>query len=97
VAIARALYFKAKVIILDEPTAALSLVESEEVLNFVRRIKAGGSSALFISHNIYHSHAVADRLVVLDRGRVVEECPKASISVTDLIDKLHRVAAGETR
>jgi simple sugar transport system ATP-binding protein len=94
VAIARALYFNAKLIILDEPTAALSLVESEEVLNFVRGIKARGSSALFISHNIYHSYAVADRLVVLDRGRVVAEYQQSDISVTDLVERLYSFARG---
>ena len=71
VAIARALYFKAKMIILDEPTTALSLTESEKVFHFVRQAKEGGASVVFISHNIYHTYDISDRFVVLDRGRLV--------------------------
>lgn len=94
VAIARALYFKAQLIVLDEPTAALSLVESEKVLAFVRQIRERGSSALFISHNVYHSHAVADRLVVLDRGRIISEYRQSDISAIELVQTLHDVAVG---
>lgn len=95
VAIARALYFKADLIILDEPATALSLAESEEVLRFVRQIKAAGSSAVFISHNIYQAHAVCDRLVILDRGRVVDNIQKAEISVLRLIEMLQDYATPE--
>jgi simple sugar transport system ATP-binding protein len=94
VAIARALYFKAQLIVLDEPTAALSLAESEEVLRFVRRIKEGGSSAIFISHNLYHAYDVGDRLVILDRGRIDHEIEKKTISVGELIETLQKVARG---
>jgi simple sugar transport system ATP-binding protein len=94
VAIARALYFKAQLIVLDEPTAALSLAESAEVLRFVRQIKEERSSAVFISHNIYHSYDVGDRLVILDRGHIVSEVDKNKISVNDLIETLQKVARG---
>ncbi len=91
VAIARALYFDATLIILDEPTTALSLTESEKVFGFVRQIKQRGCSAIFISHNIYHVYDVADRFVILDRGRVVmsaekHEVPSADQLVKDLQD-----------
>jgi simple sugar transport system ATP-binding protein len=92
VAIARALYFKADLIVLDEPTTALSLSESNEVLDFVRRAKADGTSSIFISHTIAHAHDVADRLVILDRGRVVADVPKAGVSLEALIEGLQDLA-----
>jgi simple sugar transport system ATP-binding protein len=68
-AIVRALHFEAKVVILDEPTMGLSLKETDKLLGFVRSIRAAGRSAIFIDHNIFHVYSVADRIVVLDRGR----------------------------
>ena len=71
VAIARAIYNNADLIILDEPTTALSLTETEKVFRFVRTVRESGRSILFIGHNIHHVYDIADRFVVLDRGRVV--------------------------
>ena len=68
IAIARALYFDAQLIILDEPTNNLSLSETNKVLDFVRWIKEHGKSCIFITHSIYHVYSVADRFVILDRG-----------------------------
>jgi simple sugar transport system ATP-binding protein len=68
-AIVRALHFEANVVILDEPTMGLSLKETDKLLGFVRSIRAAGRSAIFIDHNIFHVYSVADRIVVLDRGR----------------------------
>jgi simple sugar transport system ATP-binding protein len=96
VAIARALHFEAELIILDEPTMALSLSETKKVLDFVGEIKAAGKAAIFIDHNIFHVYPVADRIVVLDRGRVAGEFAKADVTVEELIDRLHRVAATGT-
>jgi simple sugar transport system ATP-binding protein len=87
VAIARALYYDATLIILDEPTTALSLTESEKVFGFVRQMKAKGCSALFISHNIYHTYDVADRFVILDRGRVVMSSAKLEVPSADRLVK----------
>jgi simple sugar transport system ATP-binding protein len=92
VAIARALYFKAKMIILDEPTTALSLTESEKVFHFVRQAKDGGASALFISHNIYHTYDISDRFVVLDRGRVVLETHKTKTTADKLVKSMQDIA-----
>jgi simple sugar transport system ATP-binding protein len=93
VAIARALYFDANLIILDEPTTALSLTESEKVFGFVRRVKERGCSAIFISHNIYHTYDVADRFVILDRGRVVLEASKTDVpSAERLVRDLQTIA-----
>ena len=92
VAIGRALYFNAEIIILDEPTMGLSLKETRKLLDFVRHIKDVGKSAVFIDHNIFHVYSVADRVVVLDRGRVAGEFNTADISLDDLMEKMYRVA-----
>jgi simple sugar transport system ATP-binding protein len=93
VAISRALYFDANLIILDEPTTALSLTESEKVFGFVRTIKAESCSAIFISHNVYHTYDVADRFVILDRGKVVLEANKAEVPAAEqLVKALQTIA-----
>jgi simple sugar transport system ATP-binding protein len=92
VAITRALYFKAEMIILDEPTMGLSLSETKKCLDFVNGIKAAGKSAVFIDHNIFHVYPVADRIVVLDRGTVAGQFMKNELTLQELIDRLYLVA-----
>lgn len=92
VAIARALYYKAELIILDEPTNALSLTEVNKVLGFIRQIKEQGGSAILITHNIYHAHSAADRIVILDRGVITADVPKANITAEQLVEEMHSVA-----
>ncbi len=92
VAITRALYFQAELLILDEPTMGLSLSETQKVLEFVRGIKTAGKACIFIDHNVFHVYPVADRIVVLDRGAVAGEFLKEAISLDALIAKLHHVA-----
>lgn len=92
VAIVRALYFDADIIILDEPTMGLSLKETRKLLDFVRHIKDAGKSAVFIDHNIFHVYSVADRVVVLDRGRVAGKFDTSEITLDELMDKMYRVA-----
>jgi simple sugar transport system ATP-binding protein len=92
VAITRALYFKAEMIILDEPTMGLSLSETKKCLDFVAGIKAAGKSAIFIDHNIFHVYPVADRIVVLDRGTVAGQFMKNELTLQELIDRLYLVA-----
>ena len=92
VAITRALYFDADIIILDEPTMGLSLKETRRLLDFVRGIKSAGKSAVFIDHNVFHVYAVADRVVVLDRGTVAGEFETADITLDDLMDKMYQIA-----
>jgi simple sugar transport system ATP-binding protein len=92
VAITRALYFDADIIILDEPTMGLSLKETRRLLEFVRDIKTAGKSAIFIDHNVFHVYGVADRVVVLDRGRVAGEFRTKDITLDDLMDKMYQVA-----
>ena len=92
VAIVRALFFDADIIILDEPTMWLSLKETDKLLNFVRGIRDAGKSSIFIDHNIVHVYAVADRVVVIDRGRVAGEFMTSEISLDDLMAKMIHVA-----
>jgi simple sugar transport system ATP-binding protein len=92
VAIGRALYFDADLIILDEPTMGLSLSETRKVLDFVLDIKKQGKSAVFISHNIYYVYPVADRFVILDRGQIAGEFLKKDISQDDLVEKMVQLA-----
>jgi simple sugar transport system ATP-binding protein len=92
VAITRALYFQAELIILDEPTMGLSLSETRKALEFVAGIKAAGKSCIFIDHNIFHVHPVADRIVVIDRGTVAGQFMKEELTLDELIDRLYRVA-----
>jgi len=92
VAITRALFFEADLIVLDEPTMGLSLQETRKLIEFVRGIKAAGKSAIFIDHNVFHVHSVADRVVVLDRGRVAGEFLCKDITLDALMEKMYRVA-----
>lgn len=92
VAIVRALYFNADIIILDEPTMGLSLKETRRLIEFVNGIKEAGKAAIFIDHNIFHVYDVADRVVVIDRGKVAGEFMTKDISLDDLMDKMYRVA-----
>jgi simple sugar transport system ATP-binding protein len=92
VAIVRALYFKADLIILDEPTMGLSLQETRKLIEFVRGIKQAGKAAIFIDHNVFHVYSTADRIVVLDRGMVAGEFLTKDITLEDLTEKMYRVA-----
>ena len=92
IAIGRALYFEADLIILDEPTMGLSLSETRKVLDFVQNIKEQGKSAIFISHNIYYVYPVADRFVILDRGAIAGDFLKSDISQDTLVDKMVQLA-----
>ena len=75
VAIARATAFSSKVIIMDEPTAALSVAAIRKVLDLIRELKAQGASIILISHRIEDIYGVSDRLMVLRQGRKVHDVP----------------------
>jgi simple sugar transport system ATP-binding protein len=93
VAIARALYNTADVIVLDEPTTALPLTETQKVFRFVEAVKALGRTVIFIGHNIYHVYDIADRFFVIDRGREAFEGEKAAFTGADhLIHMMHQLA-----
>ncbi|PPR49453.1 MAG: Ribose import ATP-binding protein RbsA [Alphaproteobacteria bacterium MarineAlpha5_Bin5] len=90
VAIARAIYNNAELIILDEPTNALSLNETQKVFDFVDNVKKSNRSVLFIGHNIYHVYDISDRFVILDRGEVVHQLDKKNIGSPEELMKIMR-------
>jgi simple sugar transport system ATP-binding protein len=92
VAIVRALFFNADIVVLDEPTMGLSLKETAKLVSFVNGIKTAGKSAIFIDHNILHVYNVADRVVVIDRGKVAGEFVTKHIGLNELMEKMVRVA-----
>lgn len=95
VAIARAIHFKAKCVILDEPTVALSVKEVNEVLEFIRQIKREGISSIFISHNLYHVYEIAERFVVMARGRKMTDVKKEDVTLDDLSELVIKSALVE--
>lgn len=94
VAIGRAMHFEAELIVLDEPTVALSLKEVQKVINFVHQIKEGGKACVYISHAIQDVYEVADRFVVLDRGEIVASINKQDTSLKELDEFLLKYAHG---
>jgi simple sugar transport system ATP-binding protein len=93
VAIARAILKQSNLIVLDEPTTALSLTETAKVFHFVRQVRASGRSIVFIGHNIHHVYDIAERFVVIDRGRVAMEKKKTEVgSAQELIEFMENVA-----
>ncbi|MBI5961305.1 MAG: sugar ABC transporter ATP-binding protein [Chloroflexi bacterium] len=84
VAIGRAMHFEAELIVLDEPTVALSLKEVNKVINFVHKIKEGGKACVYISHSIADVYEVSDRFIIMDRGEIVGDIKKEDTSLKDL-------------
>ena len=84
VAIARALHFGARALILDEPTAALGVRQSERVLEHVRTAADRGVAVVFVTHTPHHAYPVGDHFVVLRRGRVVADEPREELGVEQL-------------
>src|SRR6202140_3540683 len=90
VAIARAVYFGAKVLILDEPTSALGVRQSGIVLKYVVQARERGLGVIFITHNPHHAFPVGDRFVLLNRGKLMGSYTKAETS----LDELTKMMAG---
>jgi simple sugar transport system ATP-binding protein len=90
VAIARAIYFGAKVLILDEPTSALGVKQAGVVLRYIVQAKQRGCGVIFITHNPHHAFLVGDRFTVLNRGRTLGSWKKGEIER----DKLVQMMAG---
>lgn len=86
VAIARAVYFGAKVLILDEPTSALGVRQTSNVLATVDRVRKQGIGVVFITHNVRHALAVGDRFTVLNRGKTLGTAMKGEITPEELQD-----------
>jgi simple sugar transport system ATP-binding protein len=84
VAIARAVYFGAKVLILDEPTSALGVRQSGIVLKYVLAAKDRGVSVVFITHNPHHAFLVGDRFYLLNRGRMLNRFERENAELEEL-------------
>ncbi len=94
--IGRAMYFDSRIVVLDEPTTALSLKEVEKVLSFVREIVRRDKACVYISHNMNHVCRVAHRVIAMDRGEIAGEYFGDELTMEGLGAKLMRVAvAGE--
>jgi simple sugar transport system ATP-binding protein len=88
VAIARAVYFGAKVLILDEPTSALGVKQSGVVLRYVAQARDRGLGVIFITHNPHHAYPVGDRFVILNRGRLLGDWKRGEISRDELVKQM---------
>lgn len=97
IAIGRAMYFEADLIILDEPTRALSAKEVNKVLDFIRKVKEQGKSCIYISHTIANIYSVSDRFVLLDRGDVAGSYKREDTTEQELTNEIIRQStASET-
>ena len=86
VAIARAVYFGAKVLILDEPTSALGVRQTANVLSTIDKVRDKGIGVVFITHNVRHALAVGDRFTVLNRGKTLGTAGRGEITPEELQD-----------
>jgi simple sugar transport system ATP-binding protein len=84
VAISRAVYFGAKVLILDEPTSALGVRQTSNVLATIDKVRKAGIGVVFISHNVRHAMAVGDRFTVLNRGQTLGTAKRGEITPEEL-------------
>lgn len=85
VAIARAVHFGAKVLILDEPTAALGVKEASVVLRYIAQARARGLGVIFITHNVHHAYPIGDRFTLLNRGRSYGTFKKSEVSREEVV------------
>jgi simple sugar transport system ATP-binding protein len=88
VAIARAIHFGARVLVLDEPTAALGVKQAGVVLRQVIAAKGRGLGVVFITHNPHHAHAVGDRFLLLQRGESQGYFARGEVSLEDLTRRM---------
>lgn len=84
VAIARAVHFRKRMVVFDEPTSALSVRETENVLASIVRLRGEGISSVFVTHNLYHAKQVCDRFVVMARGRKILDTPSDEVTLEEL-------------
>jgi simple sugar transport system ATP-binding protein len=85
VAIARAVYFGARVLILDEPTSALGVKQAGVVLRYIAQARARGLGVVFITHNPHHAYPIGDRFLILNRGRCIGNFAKSEVASDELV------------
>jgi simple sugar transport system ATP-binding protein len=88
IAIARAVYFGARVLILDEPTSALGVKQAGVVLRYIMQARTRGCGVILVTHNPHHAHMVGDRFTILSRGRSQGTFTKAEISREELVQRM---------
>jgi simple sugar transport system ATP-binding protein len=88
VAIARAVHFGAKVLILDEPTSALGVKQASGVLRYIVQARARGLGVIFITHNVHHAYPVADTFTLLNRGKSLGTFPKSEVSREQVLEMM---------
>ena len=84
VAIARAVHFKRRLLILDEPTSALAVRATEALLDYLRQLKTEGVSSVLVTHNLHHAFKVCDRHIVMNHGRKILDVAREDTSVEEL-------------
>ena len=89
--IGRCMEFSGKLLLLDEPTAALSLKETDKVLKFAESVREKGLSEIIVDHNIIHIYPIVDKFVIMGRGRKVTELRKTDVSAEDVIGTLMKL------
>ena len=95
VAIARAVLWNSKLVVLDEPTAALGVAQTEQVLALVRRLAEAGLAVVFISHNMTDVFEVADRVATLYLGQMVADVPIDALSHTQVVELITAGRSGD--
>ena len=93
-AIARAMHFAARILVLDEPTASMSLTQARIVLDFIRAARDRGIAVLLVTHNVADAYAIGDRFVILDRGRIAAGFNKPDITEAQLMTVMEGAAHG---
>ena len=96
ITVARSVYARAKVIILDEPTAALGVIQTEQVLDLIEQLRGSGQAIVLISHNMEEVFRVADRVVILKTGTLVADLSKAETSREEVIQMIIAGQAGRS-
>jgi D-xylose transport system permease protein len=102
VAVAKAVMSKAKLVIMDEPTAALGVAQTGMVLDLIRRLSSQGVAVMVVSHNLNDVFSVADRIAILYLGQMVAQGPTSEFDASSVVDYMttgrseRRTASGQT-
>jgi monosaccharide-transporting ATPase len=97
VAIARAVSFQSRLVVMDEPTSSLNSFEVETLFQVVRRLKASGVSVIYISHRLDELHQICDRITIMRDGRTVDERSMAEITKLEIVARMLGKELGEVR
>lgn len=95
VAIARAVHFKRRLLILDEPTAALAVRATEALFDYVRLVRDQGVSSILVTHNLFDAYRICDRFVVLAHGHKIFDAPKETLTLPELSELVSRSVVAE--